>query len=204
MGRLILVRHGAAAGVSGRCVGHADAPLSADGSRDIRELARTSLPNMVGSLTRGLRIVSSDLQRAADSAAIIAERFGASVEHDSGLREMNFGDWDGRSWKDIARTDPERSAAWALRWLDEPVPGGESTRDLMRRAEHWLERYRATCAATAGSTTIAVTHAGWIRATVTLLTNGDPARMFEIAVPLAGAVVLDVCAEAKNHPPGAR
>lgn len=182
MRRLILVRHGHTDGGNARCTGHTDIPLSKAGVEAIERLTREQLAGM-----SPVRVVSSDLRRAADSAAIIANALGARIEYDARLREMHFGEWDGRLWSDIEKTDGDRCAAWMRDWVDVATPGGESTRDLLARAQRWLDANREV-----SETTIAVAHAGWIRAVVTLTRGMSPARLFEITIEPAAAIVLDL------------
>ena len=50
---------------------------------------------------------------------------------DDRLAEMNFGDWEGRPWDSIPRLEID---AWAADVAGYAPPGGESPRDLQRRA----------------------------------------------------------------------
>lgn len=78
------------------------------------------------------RIISSDLQRASATAdAVQANRL--RQPDTPALREMNFGDWDGRSFADIGSSDPEASRQF---WENPGViapPNGESWNDLSAR-----------------------------------------------------------------------
>jgi glucosyl-3-phosphoglycerate phosphatase len=56
-------------------------------------------------------IVSSDLQRAADTASSLASRVGLSVRHDERLREIHAGLWQGMTAGDVAEQFPEEQAA---------------------------------------------------------------------------------------------
>lgn len=93
---------------------------------DIEALARLSvhLPRVP--------IVSSDLSRAAETAnALQQDRLRLVDEPD--LRELNFGDWEMRSGKELYEVEPVATRAF---W-DDPEnnapPGGESWRDLEAR-----------------------------------------------------------------------
>lgn len=156
---LYLVRHGAADGAAGRCIGHHDLALSVAGRADVAHLAaRWPAPHPPC-------IVASDLQRAHASAAVLADGWGAAtVAVDARLREMDFGAWEGRTWNDLQRDDAEALGAWMARWDEARVPNGEGFPDVIARAAAWLDDgIRATVAAGA-SDLVAVAHAGSIRA----------------------------------------
>lgn len=153
--RLIyLVRHGAARGAAGRALGHTDLLLSAAGRRTVERLAAT------WEGPPPARLLASPLARAAASAAVLSAAWGRDAETDPRLAEMSFGEWDGRAWDEVHAADGERFAAWAERWWEAAVPGGEGFGDLERRVGEWWDEAAAATAAT----TVAVTHAGPIRA----------------------------------------
>ena len=58
------------------------------------------------------RIVSSDLRRAADTAAALAALTGLPVKHDPRLRERYFGEWQGCTMAEVARRSPAEYARW--------------------------------------------------------------------------------------------
>ncbi len=151
--RIFLVRHGAAEGADGIAVGQVDLPLSPAGADSIRRLAASwagPAPDL---------LLASDLARAASSAAIFAERWDLPVEIDERLREMDFGDWDGRPWSEVKEADEAFFRRWMDSWWDRPPPGGESFGDVARRAESWL----AEILDRPGRTVVAVAHGGTIR-----------------------------------------
>jgi broad specificity phosphatase PhoE/ribonuclease HI len=70
-------------------------------------------------------IVSSPLRRAQQTAAAVAEVLGLDVKVEDGFVETDFGEWEGSSFRELAKTSPEKLHAW----LDDPrvaPPGGES------------------------------------------------------------------------------
>ncbi|GJG86159.1 phosphoglycerate mutase [Gemmatimonadetes bacterium T265] len=157
---LYLVRHGAAAGAEGRCVGHADLPL-APGAREALARLAEGWPH-----PRPPRLVASDLARARESAAVLAAEWGAAapVPADARLREMNFGRWDGRTWADLEREDGPALGAWMADWQNARAPGGEGFDDVIARAAEWLRDTVAAAQADGVREVAAVAHAGSIRA----------------------------------------
>ena len=99
-------------------------------------------------------IVSSPLKRARATAEIIAARAGLEVVVEEGLRETDFGDWEGHTFTEIQRRWPDELAAWLADPSAAP-PGGESFGVAARRVQAigdlLVERYE-------GKTVLAVSH----------------------------------------------
>jgi probable phosphoglycerate mutase len=98
--RLLLVRHGQSEwNAAGRWQGQADPPLSELGRMQARSAARA-----LGAVDA---VFASDLQRAAETAAIISEAAGVGpVIVDPGLRERDAGAWSGLTRDDIREQYP--------------------------------------------------------------------------------------------------
>jgi broad specificity phosphatase PhoE len=178
--KIYLVRHGEAEGSAGRAVGHLDLPLSAAGARDVEALAAAWQGPAPG------RIFTSDLRRAVESARILGARFGAEPAVDARLREVSFGEWDGRAWDDVYERDRERFEAWSGRWWELAPPGGESFADLSRRVLAW---YREL----AGEEIIlAVAHGCSIRALLAELLAIPRERAFDLELAPARVSAIEV------------
>lgn len=90
MTTLLLVRHGETDwNADGRLQGQTDRPLSDYGRRQAQQLA--------GEVADGSfeAIYASDLSRARETAEIVGERLGLDVSLDYGLREKDWGTWEG-------------------------------------------------------------------------------------------------------------
>jgi probable phosphoglycerate mutase len=59
-----------------------------------------------------LLIVSSDLRRAADTAAALGERSGLTVRMDTRLRETHLGEWQGLTHQQVDTAAPGARLAW--------------------------------------------------------------------------------------------
>lgn len=70
-------------------------------------------------------VVSSDLIRASATADAIQGDKDRLADHPD-LREINFGEWDGKPFDDIAKSHPELSRAFWETPGDVVAPGGES------------------------------------------------------------------------------
>ena len=131
--RLVLVRHGETVGESSvRFHGVSDIELSDEGRAQMHE-ARWRLRKEVFELA-----VASPLRRAWEAAHILVG--GAEVQLDGGLREVNFGRWEGLTAEEIQARDPVLYEDWRARVRDFNYPGGERRADFRERVEGSLER----------------------------------------------------------------
>lgn len=129
MSCLYLVRHGPTHAKT--MVGWSDLPA------DLSDTA--ALARLTAHLPDDALIVSSDLSRAAHTADAIAgprER----LAHDPELREMHFGYWELRSWKEIDAEDPKHIRAFWETPGHVAAPGGESWNQLRHRCDTAVDR----------------------------------------------------------------
>jgi broad specificity phosphatase PhoE len=104
--RLIVWRHGETDhNAGGIWQGQLDTSLSATG-RAQAEAAAAVLAAYSPAV-----IVSSDLERAADTARTLASLTGLGVRYDERLREIHAGQWQGMTAGDVAEQYPEEQAA---------------------------------------------------------------------------------------------
>lgn len=138
--RVLLVRHGQSEwNLDGRWQGQADSPLTDLGRVQARQAAQ-----LLGTVEA---IWSSDLQRAAETAAIVANELGVGpVMVDSDLRERDAGEWSGLTRDEInerypgflAPTEQDSPDAWKPR----RPPGWESDASVGLRLHRALARIR--------------------------------------------------------------
>lgn len=99
--RLIIWRHGETDwNLTGRFQGHHDIPLNAVGEQQ----ARTAAPFLAE--WGPTSIISSDLSRARGTAQALADVTDLPVTLDERLREINVGDWVGRTILEVVEEDP--------------------------------------------------------------------------------------------------
>lgn len=124
---LILVRHGETVHNVARITqGWSDSDLSERGREQVLRLAER-LKAM-----KPTALYSSPLGRAMSTAQAIADATGLEIVPLDGLREMNYGRWEGRSFLDIRVEDEEIYRRWIAE-EDCPCPEGESHADVRRR-----------------------------------------------------------------------
>lgn len=159
MKELIFIRH-AETDMADTFCGHSDPPLN--------ERGLGQLPLLIEKLRKKKidEIYSSDLRRARQTADAIAAAFNLRARTHVGLRELNFGQWEGLTWRQIEERDP----VFARRWVDEypnlHAPWGETMRHFKKRVLHEVTHLSQI---SKGKHVAVVTHAGVIRTVLTTL-----------------------------------
>jgi len=129
--RLVVWRHGRTEwNASGRFQGQLDPPLDDEG----RTQAARTAPVLAALLrNEDTLLVSSDLQRALDTAGALAPLLGVPVRVDGRLREHGLGSWEGLTRDEVAERHPGQYEDWLA---GRPVPerGGEAQADVAARA----------------------------------------------------------------------
>ena len=154
---LVVVRHGLTAwNLERRYQGHRDIPL-------LWSEARTGLDRLRAVLAGEHfdAVYASDLQRCRQTLAHILPDLSVMPRFDARLRELDFGEYEGRCWEDLKDLPAYR------RWIDsrgeEAPPGGESTAQLRRRLEQWWAEATASAAENGQRKLLVVTHGGVLR-----------------------------------------
>jgi len=131
MTELLIVRHGLSEGnVLGVVQGQMDTALTAFGLQQAAAVAM----RIATEYQPVAAVYSSDLERAARTAALIAAELGLPVTLDGGLREMHFGIHQGISGETWRATYPDLQAQHDREGLDFVWPGGgESKRQFGAR-----------------------------------------------------------------------
>src|SRR5215212_9571483 len=92
---LFLIRHGETAGNAARILQHPDIPLSPRGVAQAERLGRRLANAGLGG------ILSSDMTRAAMTAAPLARATGLPITFEPLLHERSFGDIRGKAYADL-------------------------------------------------------------------------------------------------------
>jgi broad specificity phosphatase PhoE len=151
---ILLARHGESDwNRDERWQGHADRPLTELGRKQAQDLA-DRLANVELDA-----VYSSDLQRALETAEIVARPRGLDVKESPALREVDVGSWSGLTRAEAERRFPEAF----LRWLagEEGWDDGETYEQLGDRV---LGAVRVIAAAHPGERVLVLAHGGSIRA----------------------------------------
>ncbi|MBP2407879.1 histidine phosphatase family protein [Brachybacterium fresconis] len=162
--RLILVRHGQTEyNRQGRLQGQVDIALNEAGTRQAAVLAATVAENPPD------LIVSSPLERARDTAQILANACGLDVRTDRAFLERGFGEWEGLRGEEIRRHWPAEHAEWRAH---RPVTGlGVEPRPAV--GERVAVACRQLVAENTGGTVMIVSHGAAITLGITALLGLD-------------------------------
>jgi broad specificity phosphatase PhoE len=168
---LYLVRHGATDNnradpprLQGR---RTDPPLSDEGRGQARQ---------TGEFLAGFpldAVCSSPLLRARQTAEAIARPHGLAVDVVEDLIEVDVGEWEGRAWQEIEKTDPAAYRAFMTDATVNPYLGGENLQTVLARAVPAFERLMGE---NLGRLIVAVAHNVVNRAYLARLTGVPVAR----------------------------
>ncbi|MEH6623505.1 MULTISPECIES: histidine phosphatase family protein [Dietzia] len=156
--RLILLRHGQTHyNASLRMQGQLDTELSELGERQAHAVGRVLAPR------RPWTILSSDLQRAHETAKALATEVGLDVRTDPRLRETHLGTWQGMSHSEVDGQWPDARVRWrsSPRWSP---PEGESRLDVARRTREVVDELVESSPDWSEHPAVIVAHGGAIAA----------------------------------------
>ncbi|MEU1077330.1 bifunctional RNase H/acid phosphatase [Streptomyces sp. NPDC005878] len=176
----VLLRHGETAltpekRFSGS--GGTDPELSAAGRRQAEQVAAALA-------ARGTvqAVVSSPLRRCRETAAAVAGRLGLDVRIEEGLRETDFGAWEGLTFAEVRERHPDDLDAWLASPKAAPTGGGESFASVTRRVSAARDRLLT---AYAGRTVLLVTHVTPVKTLVRLALGAPPESLFRMELSAA-------------------
>jgi alpha-ribazole phosphatase len=202
--RWVWIRHGETEiNAKGCYLGHFDQPLNDMGRMQARQIAR-QLIHKLNDTSQNLRsqhnhstdendiqqsfvLYSSDLSRSMETAQIIWETLSEKMPtrqnmnapiSTPALRELDFGEWDCKTYAEIDRVDPERLHAWYQDPYFISPPNGETLTDLSTRLEAWVEHTLQVESHT--QTIVVVSHGGPIRWFQSTKVEKDPSRFWQV------------------------
>ena len=180
-GTLWLIRHGPINAKPSRCIGWTDLPLSDP------EQARKEAIKFVSLIKTSKAVFTSDLTRAVQTATFIAQLLKCPMVATNALREMHFGQWEGKSWAEIETEFPDAYRRYMRNWKTANTPRGESYSDLTGRVKSFLENifkkaeYRSI---------VIVGHAGSLRVIISEILGRSAEESMDIQIDRGKAVVL--------------
>lgn len=166
MTTVLLTRHGQTADNRNRV-------FQGQGGRGLDDRGRAQARRLAARVAHAgiTAVVSSDLDRAVETARLATHGLSLELATDVLLREIDVGTWTGKSYTEIAELYPEEWAAWNA-GLDVRRGGGETYGELAERIERALVR---VAAANEGGRVLVVSHGGAIRSWVSRLLGLDDA-----------------------------
>jgi probable phosphoglycerate mutase len=179
----VAVRHGVTPyTIAKRYCGSSDVPLNEAGVAQA-EAAAQRLAARAGITA----VVCSPLRRARSTAELIAAAVGAAVTVDDGLRECEFGAWEGLTFGEVQERFPDDVAAW----LADPTvapPGGESFADVWLRVRQARDRIVASHP---GATVAVVSHSTPITLLACLALEAPLASLYRLQIAPASVTEID-------------
>lgn len=157
--QLVLWRHGETDfNAERRIQGQLDSQLTASGLSQARRAAR-----WLAELEPAI-LLTSDLSRAGDTAAVLAAETGIPLRVDKRLRETNCGMWQGLTDAEVEALYPGGLQTWRgnPQWAP---PGGESRVEVATRAAHVVAELDVDVSGSA----VLCTHGGLIAGLTPLL-----------------------------------
>ncbi|AHJ12810.1 MULTISPECIES: histidine phosphatase family protein [Sulfurospirillum] len=178
---IYLLRHGET-GLNRQKVyfGHLDAAMNELGKECIAHVAN----NFFGPLDV---IISSDLERCAESARIFSRSKKIKVTYDQRLRELDFGVFEGRTYASLMEEFPKEAEQFFSGDYDFVIPKGESVKMLFERT---YEAFEEIIANHAGKHILISTHGGAIRAILSRYLAGNKKAYWKFAVEHASLTKL--------------
>ncbi|PSJ24402.1 bifunctional RNase H/acid phosphatase [Streptosporangium nondiastaticum] len=127
-------------------------------------------------------VVSSPMRRCRETAAAVAARLGLEIRVEDGLREADFGAWEGLTFAEVRERWPDDLDAWLASSKAAPTGGGESFAAVARRMSVTRDKLLARYA---GRTVLLVTHVTPVKTLVRLALGAPPESLFRMELSAA-------------------
>ena len=173
--KIYLLRHTLVDVPSGICYGQTDV-LLADTFENELAIIKNTLSNVTFE-----KVYSSPLTRCMR----LAKKFSCNIISDARLMELNFGDWENKSWNEIF--DCEKGKRWFSNYLEEVCPNGESSQMLQDRIQNFIDDLPKT-----NGNILIVTHAGPIRIFRMILEGWSTKKAFDTPIAYGQVTVINV------------
>ncbi|MCN9243562.1 bifunctional RNase H/acid phosphatase [Streptomyces sp. RY43-2] len=132
-------------------------------------------------------VVTSPLARCRETADIVAARLGLDVAVADGLRETDFGVWEGLTFAEVRERYPDDMDAWLADPEAAPTGGGESFAAVARRVATTRDTLLASYA---GRTVLLVSHVTPIKTLVRLALGAPPEALFRMELSAASLTAV--------------
>ena len=128
--KLFFIRHGQTDwNLQGKIQGSYDSELNDTGIKQAVELSEVLLKLNY----KFSRIYTSPQKRALKTAKILSEYSNIEYIPIDDLKEINMGEWEGLSWKEVEENYPTEYKKWLLNRQYTRTPNGESYDDMLKR-----------------------------------------------------------------------
>ncbi|MFJ1702116.1 bifunctional RNase H/acid phosphatase [Kitasatospora sp. NPDC088346] len=137
-------------------------------------------------------VVSSPMLRTRQTAEAVAARLGLEVRIEEGLRELDFGDWEGMTFAEVQQKYPEDLDAWLGSAKARPTGSTESFTNLTHRVGVARDK---TLARYAGKTVLMVSHVSPIKTLVRLALGAPPDSVYRMELSAASLCAVQYYAD---------
>ena len=159
MVEIILIRHGVTLwNVEARIQGISDVELSPEGLRQAELLAENFPFDKVDA------VYSSDLSRAKTTAKFVADKFNLPVQTTAGLREVDFGIWEGKSFAELEKYEADNLKIFHTNPTELRLNRAETFQQAQARAMNEIKKIIAYHELDGESRVVAVAHGSINRA----------------------------------------
>jgi probable phosphoglycerate mutase len=189
---LLLLRHGETALTQGKRLsgsGGPDPELSEHGRRQAAAVA-----DRLAARATVRAVVSSPLRRCRETAVTVARRLNLEVHFDEGLREADFGAWEGLTLAEVRERYPDEMAAWLESSAARPGGTGESFESVTGRVERARDELLARYS---GQTVLVVSHLVPLRTLLRVALGAPPESLFHME--LAAASLSEIVYDAEGN-----
>lgn len=182
--RIFLIRHGLTMwNHEFRYQGHTDIELSNEGRVQAQALQKRLEQEKISA------IFSSDLKRAVETAKIINQRHNLEITINPLFKEINFGVWEGLTYKDLQVRYPEQLKVW----IDTPhllkLDRGETFEQLRDRA---VQGVQEVLSLHQEGNIVIVSHGGTIASLICGLLHEPLIRIWEYKQKNAALNILQI------------
>ena len=171
----LLLRHG-------QTVLSIEKRFSGTGEQELTEVGRTqataSATRLAGSAATA--VVSSPVRRARETATLVAGALGLEVVVEPGLRETDFGDWEGYTFAEVKARWPRELDAWLASTAIAP-PYGESFDATATRVRQARDRVLRDFG---GQTVVVVSHVTPIKTLLRFALDAPPSALYRMHLDL--------------------
>ncbi len=172
----LLLRHGQTVlSVEKRFSGVGDQPLTELG----RAQAAAAAARLASAGARA--VVTSPVRRARETAELVARAAGVELAIEPGLRETDFGDWEGYTFGEVQQKWPRELTAWLADTAVAP-PFGESFDATATRVRQARDRVLATYG---GQRLVLVSHVTPIKTLLRFALDAPPSALYRMHLDLA-------------------
>ncbi|MFL0267287.1 alpha-ribazole phosphatase [Candidatus Clostridium radicumherbarum] len=115
------------------------------------------------------KVYTSERLRTKETASLVARKGLNKFVADKRINEMDFGEFEGKDYKEIQKLYPKEYESWSRDWKEFSPPGGESYLEVYNRVKEFMEELLRE----QSENVLVVTHGGIIRTILCYVLGGN-------------------------------